>query len=97
MRSLLVGTAPDADYCYYPMPFDRSAKLSVLSLKMRHLLSALESQLQLVARERLGQEVEDSDPEQIDRLGAFHAVASQIGEPLRGLIRPAVASPPALC
>jgi hypothetical protein len=31
MRSLLVGTLDDTSYCYYPMPFDRSAKIELLS------------------------------------------------------------------
>jgi len=31
MKSLLVGTAGDVNYCYYPMPFDKSAKIELIS------------------------------------------------------------------
>ncbi len=31
MTSLLVGTAGDVNYCYLPMPFDRSAKVELVS------------------------------------------------------------------
>ncbi len=31
MKSLLVGTAADVDYCYFPMPFDTSAKIELVS------------------------------------------------------------------
>jgi hypothetical protein len=31
MQSLLVGTTDDTDYCYFPMPFDRSASIEVVS------------------------------------------------------------------
>lgn len=31
MKSLMVGTSGDADYCYYPMPFDKSAKIQLVS------------------------------------------------------------------
>ena len=31
MKSLLVGTAADVNYCYYPMPFDKSAKIELIS------------------------------------------------------------------
>ena len=30
-RSLLVGTANGVDYCYFPMPFDKSARIELLS------------------------------------------------------------------
>ncbi|MHC4742696.1 MAG: glycoside hydrolase family 172 protein, partial [Planctomycetota bacterium] len=30
MESLLVGTADGANYCYYPMPFDKSARIELL-------------------------------------------------------------------
>ncbi len=29
MKSLLVGTADDVDYCYFPMPFDKSARIEL--------------------------------------------------------------------
>jgi hypothetical protein len=31
MKSLLVGTSEAANYCYFPMPFDRSAKIELVS------------------------------------------------------------------
>ena len=31
MQSLLVGTATGTNYCYFPMPFDRSAKVELVS------------------------------------------------------------------
>ena len=31
MKSLLVGTSGDTNYCYFPMPFDRSAVVEVVS------------------------------------------------------------------
>ncbi len=31
MKSLLVGTSGNTSYCYYPMPFDRSAKIELVS------------------------------------------------------------------
>ena len=31
MTSLLVGTRDDTNYCYFPMPFDRSAKVELVS------------------------------------------------------------------
>jgi hypothetical protein len=31
MRSLLVGTAGETNYCYFPMPFDRNATVEVVS------------------------------------------------------------------
>jgi hypothetical protein len=31
MKSLLVGTNGDVNYCYFPMPFDRSAKIELVS------------------------------------------------------------------
>jgi hypothetical protein len=31
MRSLLAGTAGETNYCYLPMPFDRSARIEILS------------------------------------------------------------------
>ena len=31
MKSLLIGTADGIDYCYYPMPFDKSARIELLS------------------------------------------------------------------
>ena len=31
MKSLFVGTSGGADYCYYPMPFDKSAKIQLVS------------------------------------------------------------------
>jgi len=31
MTSLLVGTAADVSYCYFPMPYDRSAKIELVS------------------------------------------------------------------
>ena len=31
MKSLLVGTAENVNYCYYPMPFDKSAKIELIS------------------------------------------------------------------
>ncbi len=29
MKSLLIGTADDTNYCYFPMPFDRSARIEL--------------------------------------------------------------------
>jgi len=34
MTSLLVGTAGDTNYCYFPMPFDRSAKIELVSQRV---------------------------------------------------------------
>jgi hypothetical protein len=31
MKSLLLGTAGDVNYCYFPMPFDESAKIELVS------------------------------------------------------------------
>jgi hypothetical protein len=31
MRSLVIGTAGETNYCYFPMPFDRSASVEVIS------------------------------------------------------------------
>lgn len=31
MQSLLVGTTGETNYCYYPMPFDRAAKVELIS------------------------------------------------------------------
>ena len=31
MKSLLIGTADGANYCYYPMPFDKSARIELVS------------------------------------------------------------------
>jgi hypothetical protein len=31
MQSLLVGTSGDTNYCYFPMPFDRSARVEIVS------------------------------------------------------------------
>ncbi|MBN2136550.1 MAG: DUF2961 domain-containing protein [Sedimentisphaerales bacterium] len=30
MKSLLIGTAGETNYCYYPMPFDKSARIELL-------------------------------------------------------------------
>ena len=34
-RSMLVGTAASSSYCYFPMPFDKSAKIELLSERRR--------------------------------------------------------------
>jgi len=47
-RSLLVGTANGTDYCYFPMPFDKSARIELLSEQRSAKETELEAEVLFV-------------------------------------------------
>ncbi|MHB0960608.1 MAG: glycoside hydrolase family 172 protein [Pirellulaceae bacterium] len=61
-RSLLVGTSEDISYCYFPMPFDKSAKIELLSERAEGPSVSLRAEVITVPVPRQEQE------------GRFHAV-----------------------
>lgn len=45
MKSLLAGTAGDLNYCYFPMPFDKSAKIELISERTDGLAVEIRSEV----------------------------------------------------
>jgi len=48
MKSLLVGTAGDVSYCYFPMPFDKSARIELFSERDADTEVAVEAEILFV-------------------------------------------------
>lgn len=74
MKSLLVGTAADVDYCYFPMPFDKSARIELISERTEGPAVELRAEVVYAPVPRAAQE------------GRFHAVwrrenPTTIGQP----------------
>lgn len=74
MRSLLVGTADDTAYCYLPMPYDRSARIELVSERTSGPSIPVEA------------EIVRADAPRADNEGRFYAVwrrenPTTMGEP----------------
>lgn len=66
MESLLIGTADGKNYCYFPMPFDKSAKIELISRKT--LSAKISDPLMITANVFYTSEARD-----IEKEGKFYA------------------------